>query len=206
MLFVPSTVGDIAKYYKNSYVKLKEFGDEFFKITKISSNAVEFVRANGDIGEIALDEDVPYDLEFTLPHKSYYQVGKRASLLCRIPARQYHRGVTPENCTILGLSAEGNFSAQTINFLNLFNFANKPAFPSITDGLRLKSMVSCAFSPRFAASANNAVWVDNVHIGSWERDAKKTILNIRPAFHLEFRRIAECNNESEFIIIKDSQA
>lgn len=204
MLFVPSNANDIAKYYKGSFVKLREFGDEFFKITRVSPDGVEFHRANGDVGEIALHEDVPYDLEFTLPHKSYFQSGKRASQLCRIPARQYHRGITPENCVIFGLGAEGTFVTQTINFVNLQNFANKPAFPTITDGVRLKGMVSCAFSPRFAATANKQVFVDNVPIGTWERDTKFTILQIRPAFHLEFRRIAEANGESHLITIKES--
>lgn len=202
MIFVPSVAQDISKYYKNSFVKFEEFGDEFFQITGISSKAVKFKRANGDEGEIALHEDAPYDLKFTLPHKSYFQKGQNAYLLARLPARQYSRGITGENCIIYGLTANGEFVNSGLNFTMLQAFANKPHFLSITDSVRMKSMKSCCLSPRFAVCSVGGVYVDTVHIGSYQIDQKRTIFKVRPAFHLELRRIAESYGEQDLIILQ----
>lgn len=97
MLFVPSVWQDIRKYYENSYVKFQEYGDTLFYIKRVRETEIIGVDENDDEFLLTLEEDVPFNLTYTLPHKGLFMVDGSPHLLHRVPAVQYSRGLTQQN-------------------------------------------------------------------------------------------------------------
>ena len=159
MELTSSNWGDIQKYYENSFVKLREFGDRIFYIDKVNRDEVHFHDMNEEAGVIYLHDAVPYTLDMVLPNKAVYQMGDEAYLLARIPARQYHRGITTGNCKISRLRSTG-FTSANLSFATLQGYANKPIYRPLEDVIG-RSTGSEAISSRFAYnSANKSIYCD----------------------------------------------
>ena len=142
---------DIHRYYRHTYVKFKETGDTLFYIRDVSVEAVTGTDQDGTEFKLFLNYDDPYEVDYVLPNKSYFQFAKRACMLQRIPAKQYRRGVCADNVRITGLSKTGGLTAIEVNFESLKAFVSKQAFPSLRTVLLQKSKpLSIALSPRFA--------------------------------------------------------
>lgn len=137
MIFVPSNSDDIRRYYEGTYVKLQEFGDKLFYLRKVRSDAngdmeVLLEDSDGETLVILLEEDAPYNMNFTLPHRAMFQYGGSAYILQRIPARQYKRGINTENTRIVD-AFSGKVS--DLSFKRLEAFVSKAAYSSVNEAL-----------------------------------------------------------------------
>ena len=177
MELISSNSSDIQKYYEGSYVKLREFGDKLFLINKVTREAVYFTDANGDEGIIYLHDSCPYTLNMVLPNKAMYQVDQHCYLLQRFPARQYHRGITTNNCTIKFLQS-GGWGATTLSFATLTGYVNKPVYRSLEDIIESRTSGSEAINSRFAYQANGKkIWCDTKSVATVNTKLKTIACN-----------------------------
>lgn len=173
MLFVPSARDDISRYYKNTYVKFHETGDRLFYIKGVNTEKVFGIDEDGNDFILYLAADKPYEVDYILPRKSYFQYENRALILLRIPAKQYQRGVSEANTKLLKLMGRGSFTTSSINFDTLKAFVGKQQFPSFTEAMKTIGEGSIALSPRFAfACKTRGLYLDQLHIGSVARRGK----------------------------------
>ena len=151
MLFTSDNYEDIHRYYRCTYVKFKEMGERLFYIRDVGHSLVRGTDEDGTEFELYLNHDNPYEVDYVLPHKSYFQYAKRACMLQRIPAKQYRRGLCAENTRLTALGKAGGLVNVDIGFDVLKAFVSKQAFPSIKTILTMKNKpLSVALSPRFA--------------------------------------------------------
>lgn len=165
MQFTPSNWQDINKYYCDSFVKLTELNDQLIYISKVNREGVYFSFSDQKEGVIWLHDDVPYDLDMVLPNKAMYQMGNHCYHMSRIPQRQYHRGITPNNCVVKKLTDSGWGNAP-INFITLQGYVAKPMYRPLEDVIATPMAGSEALSPRFAyQTKSHKLWCDNKVIG-----------------------------------------
>lgn len=149
MLFAPKYRDDLVRYYRGTYVKLKEFQDELFFLEEISSTSVKGTHENGDRFIIYLNDETPYEVDYILPHKSFFQMGPNAVLLTRVPAKQYFRGLCEANTSLSYMEAStGRPVNMALDFTALKAFVNKPKFPSLTEAMSNELLSTVALSPR----------------------------------------------------------
>jgi len=161
MLMSKNNWNDIKKYYLGTFVKFKETGDRIWKITSVLPHEVQAVDVSGFI--VCIDLSEPYELDYIIPSRVLYQDGPYAKLLCRIPARQYSRGISAENTTILVLSEGGQWATGAMTMESLQGFVDKPCYQSL-DNLT-QDYYSHALNPYFAVSRNGNLFCTNVKIG-----------------------------------------
>ena len=133
MQFSSENYQDISKYYNNTFIKIKETGDLLYLINHVSRTDVRGVCETGAEFIIYLDNDNPYEIDYVLPHKSYFQFGKDAHMLYRQPAKQYQRGLNGQNTNIVRLSKDGKFEPVKLEFALLKAFVSKQPFFSLSD-------------------------------------------------------------------------
>lgn len=129
MIFHRSTYSDIQKYYPDNIVKFKETGDRLWQIRSINSDEIRCVDTDGF--EIFIDLDEPYEVDFTLPGRVVYQNGMHASMLARIPAKQYNRGIHSHNTALYYLRSDGSWSNGGFNIQKLQQFVDKPSYQEV---------------------------------------------------------------------------
>lgn len=196
MMLIASNASDIQKYYESSYVKLRDFGDQVFLINKVTREGVYFSTAAGEEGIIYLEDSAPYNLDMVLPNKALFQLGNYCYSLARIPARQYHRGITPQNCQISRLEGEG-WRKQSLSFTNLQGYMSKPTYRPFADVVATCKQ-SEALSDRFAYQASNKrLWCDSTIVGTVNPALKTVACN--PLLVLEVSRII--GNSSTYKVI-----
>ncbi len=168
MEFKPSNAGDIERYYRSTYVKFAECGDKLFRIEKVTKEAVYGVDEDEREFVLYLHEDAPYTVDFTLPHKSYFQLDKTAMQLVRKPARQYQRGISESNTYLQLLNSEGGVSPKSPTFKSLKAYVNKQLFPSFQEAMTNKAKHnSTCLSPRIAiAHMEKRIFIDNVCVAT----------------------------------------
>lgn len=189
MIFSANNVSDLKRYFQGSYVKFPMSGELVHFVDRVESNMVRG-RFYGPNESGAMEEQefrfhlysdeymqanglVQPDVCYIMPRKSYFNHGSHAYLLRRIPARQYHRGVTSDNTSVLLLDYAGDFDPCSLKFDLLTSYVGKQAFPGfgpISDGSR-------AVSPRIAYTASGRVFVDMVRIGSINHADKEIVVN-----------------------------
>jgi hypothetical protein len=147
MLFTPANREDISKYYRNSWLKLKETGDLLFYVKNVESNAVTGQVEDGRDFKLYLAEEEPYEVDYILPHKSFFQYEKDAMMLQRIPAKQYHRGVTAENTAFFFRKHGEALGQLPPDFQLLKAFVQKQKFFTLSEAIEAK-VNSAALSPR----------------------------------------------------------
>lgn len=151
MIFSPKNSEDISRYYRNTYVKFHETGDKLFFIRDVNSHIVRGVDDDQTEFELYLSDEYPYEVDYVIPRKSFFQHKNKACLLQRHPAKQYQRGLSHHNTQILGLSRTGGMNTLDVGFDILKSYVAKQEFPSFDRGVTVKGKnVSIALSPRFA--------------------------------------------------------
>lgn len=190
MLFTPANVDDISRYYKHTFVKFKETGDKLFYITSVRNDKVSGNSSDGTPFELLLSNDVPYEVDYILPHKSYFQFNNFACLLQRIPAKQYQRGISTNNVAIQALKVTGNTSNMDIGFSVLEAYISKQVFVSLTQAMEEKELYSLVLSPRFAfVPISRKIFADTLCVGQIQ--PKHSIMNcFHKLFKPELERLA----------------
>jgi hypothetical protein len=151
MLFNSANRDDILRYYRGTYVKFPMRGDELFLIRSVDHHVIRGDHESGEEFELYYSDEKPVDVDYVIPHKSYFQYKTRACLLYRIPAKQYNRGLCSNNTVIQSLSRVGNVANHDLNFDLLKAYVAKPNFPEFNKAITSKNkMISVALSPRFA--------------------------------------------------------
>lgn len=197
MLLSSGNVEDIRRYYVGTIVKFKETGDMLYQLTTANNFYVEGLSQNGDILKLYLDEQHPYEMEYVLPHKSYFQVNKCAAQLYRIPAKQYQRGIGTDN-TEIRVIQRGDFSKLPILFDTLIHFVNKQKFFSLQQAVDAEGMESCVLTPRMAyCRYTNVIYVDLTAVATVEG---KTVVMSKKVFTNEVEEMLSQHNEGFKVI------
>jgi hypothetical protein len=151
MIFSPANAEDILRYYKGTYVKFKEMGDDLFYITSVDGQRVTGKAEKDPEGfTIWLDEATPYEADYILPHKSFFQYGQHAVQLQRIPAKQYYRGLCASNC---GFYYAANTTTMGIKSLDigfpiLAAFVKKQEFKTLKAAVAMQDLHSVVLNSR----------------------------------------------------------
>lgn len=186
MIFQSSNWEDISRYYRNTYVKFKETGDRLFFIRRVDNYAVTGTDEDGTEFELYLNDEHPYEVDYILPRKSYFQVGKRATMLARIPAKQYQRGISNGNTMLTSLNKNGGIAKHEIGFEILKQFVTKQTYWTLEEAVKNKGRnTSIALSPRFAYVPDiNTIFVDQRAIATVDKK-DKTVTMALPIFRNE---------------------
>jgi hypothetical protein len=200
MFFTPENREDIKKYFQGTYLKFKpddsgKFdSNTLFYIDHIDSYVVTGKVEDGREFKLFLSEEHPYEVDYVLPHKSFFQYDKHAMLLQRVPARQYHRGLCAENTSLSYLDVDkGAIGAAELSFAALKAFVMKQKFMTLKEAITSKKQ-SCVLNTRMMfVPKNNQIYVDfepvaRVNPGS-------TIQIIKPLFKHELMQYLHSNNE-----------
>lgn len=192
MMFVPSAAEDINKYYRHTFVKFKETGDTLYYIRDVGHRLIRGTDQDGTEFELYLSDDHPYEVDYVLPNKSFFQLANSACLLQRIPAKQYRRGLCGENTRLTRIGKTGNLVGLDLSFDALKAFVAKQTFPSLSSVLMKKcKAVSLALSPRFAyVPVNGAIFAD-LHAVAIVNKKDKTINMLHSIFKPEIEELAK---------------
>lgn len=178
MIFTPSNVDDIRRYYEKTYCKLKEFGDRLFFFEAVNCNEdgwqIVLKDSNNDYVTISLEEEAPYNMDFALPHKAMFPFKNTVFMLQRIPARQYKRGICPDNTQIIDIFSN---KPVILEFKKLEMFINKPGYVSLNEALYGKTgstVVGVAMGPRLAFNkVMQVAYVDCTPVAQFSRTTNK---------------------------------
>lgn len=186
MLFVPSNHEDISKYYKNTYVKFKNFGDTLYFINHVSSTKVSGTDQDGNPFDLDLNEEAPFEMEYVLPHRAVFQYGDIAVVLQRRPERQYRRGLCGNNVMVSKVGS----GRLDLTFDVLKAYVSKQSYHCLND-VFTSTKQSLAISPRFSVIVSTGdILLDNTVVGRVLR-ASKTIRVRHPAFRKEMEEFAK---------------
>jgi hypothetical protein len=193
MLFCPSNFEDIHRYYRHTYVKFPERGDELFYIRNVERFKLTGTHESGDEFVLHFSEEKPYNVEFVIPHKSFFQHKTRAYLLQRIPAKQYNRGICANNTIIQSLNKHGGLGNHDLGFELLKAYIAKPAFPSFDKALTTKGskIHSVVLSSRFAyVPEQKIIFADHISVATVDH-AKHEVNVIHSVFLPELVALAK---------------
>lgn len=192
MLFMQSNRDDIQRYYRNTYVKFKETGDELFLLKDVFDTMVVGKNKNGDILELHLSDEHPFDVSYVLPKKSFFQNGKHALLLFRIPAKQFQRGIADNNTCIIAFDNTHPSPQQIgISFELLETYVNKPKFYGLDEAIASNN-VSSVLSPRMAYHRESSSILVDTHVVAHVVD--RTI-KVNPLFLPEMNALVMQNQQ-----------
>ena len=199
MMFVPTLADDINKYYRHTFVKFKETGDTLYYIRDVNHRLIRGTDQDGTEFELYLSDEHPYEVDYVLPNKSFFQLAKSACLLQRIPAKQYRRGLCTENTRITRVGKTGNLVALDLSFDVLKAFVGKQTFPSLSTVLMQKTKpVSVALSSRFAyVPENGIIFADLTPVAQLNKK-EKTIVMLHNIFKPEIEEFTK-NTELKFV-------
>lgn len=202
MQFKPSNKEDISKYYRNSYLKLKESGDTLYYLQYVDSTCVSGQRDDGREFKLWLAEEEPYEVDYILPHKSFFQHNGHAMMLQRIPAKQYHRGLTGENTMISfkGGAASVEQTVMPLSFELLKAFVSKQKFYTLSEAVKLKpedDVVSAVLAQRMMYMvASRTIHIDFVPVARVNALGTR-IQMVQPIFQEEIEDFLKSTQESK---------
>lgn len=169
MKFCQGNYRDIQKYFQGSYIKLPEAGETLHWIDRVYEDHIKGkLYQKNEKGEVEEEPFIYYlhplseaspEVEYIMPRKSYFNHEGRAMFLSRIPARQYHRGITAENTQIQALNATA-FVGISINASRLTAYVGKQAFMPFK-----QHAGSYAVSSRMAVNELGLLYLDTTKIG-----------------------------------------
>jgi hypothetical protein len=186
MIFTTGNWDDINRYYKSTYVKFTEMGDKLFYIRHVNPTSVTGCDEDGTEFELYLDDEHPYEVDYVLPNKSFFQHHKRAVLLQRVPAKQYQRGISVNNVRLTSLAKTGGLSTLDIGFEILKSFVTKQTYLSLETAVKNTGRyVPVALSPRMAYVPDASyIYVDTTPVASLDKKTK-SITMLAPIFRNE---------------------
>lgn len=194
MQFVPSTRQDIDKYYRHSFLKFEETGDLLFHLRHVDASCISGTIEDGREFKLYLAEDEPYNVNYILPHKSFFQYGEHACMLQRIPAKQYHRGITEENTKIAYRTGEDKHGHIPLDFAVLGAFVKKKKFFTLKEAMK-EPVVSAALSSRLMyVRATKNIYVDFVPVARVMNN--HTIQMVAPIFKEEIVDFLKATQET----------
>lgn len=166
MIFKQENVQDISRYYKNTYIKLRETGDVLYYIRNVDHSRVIGSDQDGNEFELWLDDEFPYEVDYILPNKSVFQYGSFAMRLQRTPAKQYQRGISEGNTVVQRLSSQGTWQTQDFGFEVLKAFVTKQKYLTISEAMQNpKGLSSIALSNRFSfLPKGKAILCDQIQV------------------------------------------
>jgi len=189
MLFLPDNTDDIIRYYKGTFVKFKETGDTLFYIKHVKDAVVHGVSQDGTPFELYLSTEFPYEVDYVLPRKSFFQYGDHACLLQRIPAKQYQRGISCNNVSLSALRSSGSTMDLSLDFGCLKAFVSKQVFLNLDMAVE-QALSSVVLSPRFAfVPHSRKIYADFLCIGQLT-PKRKGIKCFYEIFRPELERLA----------------
>tara|TARA_R110000868_G_scaffold37403_3_gene132371 strand:- start:1857 stop:2456 length:600 start_codon:yes stop_codon:yes gene_type:complete len=194
MIAVPSTAVDIRKYFESTYIKINGFGDTLFYVRRVREDIITGIDENNTEFELDLWEDSPFTIDYILPHRAVFQYGNTALLLRRVPARQYFRGIHPENTKLTSVDTGEEYP---INFETLKAFVNKQQYVTLDEAIVNKPKKKAhALSPRFSyITAGQSINLDNTNIA--HINLKEKLLFIKhPIFTQEIVSYLKQTNSS----------
>jgi hypothetical protein len=190
MKFTSQNVDDIRRYYCDSFLKFKETGDQIWYLEQVNEYEALGRDEKGDVVHIYLDEKHPFEVDYVLPHKSYFQYEDVATQLFRIPAQQYWRGINSSNTQMMALGMTGPFKI-TVDFKTLKHFVHKQKFFTIAEALST-TFQSVALSPRVALVRHSGeMFIDNLCVGSITSPSKITMKH--KLFSREIKQLVQQN-------------
>lgn len=207
MQFTRENRADIEKYYRHTFVKFKEHAiekklnaDTLFYIEHVEDSKVSGKSENGDPFIIWLSDKFPFEADYVLPHKSFFQLGVNAVLLERVPAQQYYRGLCPDNTQMTYVSNGTPSTKKTpIGFESLKAFVTKQSFFSLQSALKAEHCRTCVLSPRMQFNRdNNMIYVDHIPVAKLN-PTKKEITMLKPIFREEVEELLKANDEQETV-------
>lgn len=175
MKFSPSNVDDIRRYFERTYCKLPEHGDKLFYLEEVVGTdegwEVRLKDSNQDVYAILLEEEVPYEMNFALPHRALFPFKNSVLLLERIPARQYKRGINGDNTRLIDVFSG---KAVALDFKKLEAFIQKSKYSSVNEALFAKrgtAVVGLALSQRISFYCPEQLfYVDLVPFAKYNRE------------------------------------
>jgi len=192
MFFQQSNVPDIEKYFRNTFIKLKEFGDELFFVNHVGSCAVLGKDQSGEDFELILSDAMPYEVDYVLPSRSVFQSGNRVSMLQRIPARQYKRGLCSDNTQLVDVYTGEKLP---VDMDTLVGFVNKPRYTTFDEIIRKKVGKSVALNSRFSYhTADGSIRCDLKPIGLVETSTKT--IKVNKLFEPEIKQLLDLCKET----------
>lgn len=179
MQFCPKNREDISRYFRNSFIKLHEFGEQLFHIEGVEPTRITGTHESGEKFCIYLNDETPYEMDYILPHKSFFQYKEYAVLLCRVPAKQYLRGLAGGNTSLHYIDQAGKPRAFDLGFEILKAFVNKGEWPTLTAAWNNPAVHSVALSPRMMLNkSTRQLYIDftpiaTINPGQQRIDVKK---------------------------------
>ena len=185
MYFDKYNYQDCNKYFADTYVQFAEEGmNKLFWLEKCDQNYIKAVEVKRDsrTGKVIKGEhivvalDKGYAIDFTLPRKAVFQNNDCAYLLSRIPAKQWKKGIHPQNTRIYTLRL-GKWEEYGFLLDIILNYINKPVFKTFDELVLAKkeeSMVSIALSSRCAVDMETGnVYLDRFLVGNFSFKTNK---------------------------------
>lgn len=200
MIFIPANYEDIQRYYRQTYVKFREFGDKLFYIKDVLPKVVLGKDEDGTEFELHMSEEFPYEVDYVMPNKSVFQYKNHAHILQRIPAKQYYRGLNSNNTSISRLDRSGVVCPIHIDFDVLKAYVRKQEFPQFDRAVTvIGRKTSVALSKRFIFVPNTKrIYADTLPVAEVDH-AKKQVKVYQQMFMPE---ILELTRNSIFQTVK----
>lgn len=201
MKFDSGTYNDVAKYYKGSFVKFPQTGDYLCTVDSVDPSRIVgkifSPDANGSWAprpyQLPFGEGV--EIDFVLPKKSYFNYKGRALFLYRIPARQYRKGITTENTSVMGLGEKGGWNPTIPDFDMLTAYVNKQLF--LPFGTNAKSY---AVAARMAVTKCGYLYIDKVRIGTVDMKKKEIMVRDQLFVH-EVEKVLQVHSQSFKVVV-----
>lgn len=181
MIFSPATRQDIMKYFQGTYVKFREEGDKLFLIEQIEAYRILGKCENGEQFCLYMNNETPYEMEYILPHKSYFQFGPNAVLLTRVPAQQYFRGLCASN-TNLSYMGPGGVKAMQLDFEALKHYVNKQKTFTVGSAIGASECATCVLTSRMMLNrGNKQIYIDFTPVAKVQ-PSRSAITMLKPIF------------------------
>ncbi len=196
MQFTPQNVNDIDRYYRDTYVKFKEYGERLFYIQSVSPSMVTGTDEDGTYFEVHLRSSNPYQMDYILPHKAVFQYKDNVYLLQRIPAKQYRRGLCSGNTQIIRVT-DGEKIPMIAPILKAF--VNKQNYSTFSEAFKSKHK-AFALGPRMHfLKADAGIYIDMTLVARHFYGTEK-IQMIQPIFTSEIKKHMTDNNDMYEVI------
>ena len=158
----PYNSADILKYFKDTFVQFKEEGNALFYVLNCDTKYLYVQEvATREFAVINLNKG--YNIDFCLPRKCVFLHKDRVSMIARIPAQQWKKGIHSKNTAFYQIV---NGEWESVMFLTplLVSYLNtKYNTMNDYDGMR-----SLALSPRVSIAHNGNVFIDMIKVGVYD--------------------------------------
>jgi hypothetical protein len=191
MICTSSNWEDIRRYFSDTYVKFKEYGDRLFFIQHVDPSVISGYDEDEVRFDLYLSDSKPYTLDYILPSKATFQYKNQAYMLHRIPARQYRRGLCQDNTNIIRLH---DGQKMPIDFDILKAFVNKPVYSTLGQALKATKGTHTISSRMWYNTANNQLFLDLKRVGIYDK-ANETLM-LSPVLHEDVAKLMSSSNEN----------